>query len=63
MSGETWNRREWARQNTMTRCTCQPPDEYFDCTLCACGSMHHYCECGRLTEPCDLDQPMVCEEA
>lgn len=42
------------------RCTCQPPsDVQLDRTLCACGHMHWYCECGRRTDDCPLDAPDV----
>lgn len=38
------------------RCTCQPPSqEHLDRTLCACGHMHFYCECGRRTDDCPIE--------
>lgn len=40
-------------------CTCQPPsDVWLDRTYCACGDMHFYCECGRRTDACPLDEAL-----
>lgn len=43
-------------------CVCDPPDQVFSRTLCACGAMHTYCgKCGEQLDDCDPDP--CCEDA
>ena len=45
------------------KCSCEPPSgEQLDRTLCACGHMHFYCECGLRTDDCDLETLIAWEE-
>jgi hypothetical protein len=48
------------RSAAQDRCECgaDPGDIHFDRSICACGSMHYFCnQCGTQAEPCSDESP------
>lgn len=52
------NRRDDVAAQDHCECGADPGDINFDRSICACGSMHYFCnQCGTQAEPCSDEKP------